>query len=75
LGKFGEVRVKSFAPPTFASSYTYDEKAPPTPLPLFQKGREENNLAMSPFSGVPVHIILHALSLSVVVGASLQSVV
>jgi len=51
-GKFGEIRAKSFAPQKFSCPYTYDEKAPPTPLPLFWKGRGENALAMSPFSGV-----------------------
>jgi len=35
FGKFGENRAKSFALPKFACSYTYDEKAPPLPLPLF----------------------------------------
>jgi len=46
----------------------YDEKAPPPPLPLFWKGRGWNALAMPPFFGIPVHIILHALSLFVVSG-------
>jgi len=67
-GKFGAFRAKSFAPQKFACSYTYDEKAPLPPLPLFWKGRGGNALAMRPFSGVPVSIILHALSLLVVVG-------
>jgi len=66
-GKFGEVRVKSFAPQKFACSYTCDEKTLPPPLPLFWKGRGGNALAMPPFSDVPVHIILHALFLLVVV--------
>jgi len=66
-GKFGEIRAKPFLPQTFAWSYTYDEKTPPPPLPLFRKGRGENSLAMPPFSGVPVHIFLHALSLLVAV--------
>ena len=61
-GKFGEIREKSFAPQKFACSYTYDEKALPLPLPLFWKGRGDDALAMPPFSGVPVHIILHAVS-------------
>jgi len=34
-GKFGEIKAKSFAHPKFACSCTYDEKAPPPPLPLF----------------------------------------
>ena len=67
-GKFGEIRAKSFASQKLACSYTYDEKAPPPPLPLFWQGRGGNALVMPPFSGVPVHIILHALSLLVVVG-------
>ena len=46
----------------------YDEKAPPPPLHLFWKGRGWNALAMPPFFGIPVHIILHALSLFVVSG-------
>jgi len=66
LGKFGEIRAKSFAPKKFACSYTYDEKVPPPLLSLFWKGRGENDLSMPLFSGVPVHIILHALSLLVV---------
>ena len=65
LGKFGEIRAKSFAPPKFACTYTYDEKAPPPPLHLVWKGRGRNALAMPPLSGVPLHIILHALSLLV----------
>ena len=67
-GKFGETRAKFFSPQKFACSYTYDGKAPPPPLPLFWKDRGGNALAMPPFSGVPVHIILHALSLRVDVG-------
>jgi len=47
--------------------YCY-EKTPPPPLPAFWKGRGGNGPAMPPFCGVPVHIILHALSLLVVVG-------
>ena len=66
-GKFGEIRAKSFAPPKCACSYTCDEKAPSLPLPFFWKGRGENALAMPPFSGIPLHIILHAISLLVVV--------
>ena len=60
-GKFREIQAKSFAPPKFACSYTYDEKAPPLPLPLFWKGRRGNALAIPPFSGEPMHIILRAL--------------
>ena len=60
-GKSWEIRAKSFAPPKFACSYIYDEKAPPLPLPLFWKGGRGNALAMTPFSGIPVHIILRAL--------------
>jgi len=60
-GKFGKIRAKSFAPQKFACSYTYDEKAPPTPLPIFWQGRGGNALVMPPFSVVPVRIILHAL--------------
>jgi len=67
-----EIRAKSFAPQKFACSYTYDEKIPPPLLPLFRKGREGNALAMPPFSGVPVQIILHALSLLVVVSYSVS---
>jgi len=59
--KFGEIWAKSFAPQRFACSYTYDENAPPRPLPFFWKGRGGNALAMPPFSGVPVNIIQHAL--------------
>jgi len=66
-GKFGEIKAKSFAHPKFACSCTYDEKAPPPPLPLFWKDRGGNALAEPLFSGVPVHIILHALSLLIVV--------
>ena len=53
-----EIRTKSLACRKFACSYTYDEKAPPLPLPLFWKGSLGNALAMPPFSGIPVHIIL-----------------
>jgi len=35
LGKFGEIRAKSFATKKFACSYTYDEKVPPPLLSLF----------------------------------------
>ena len=55
-------------PQNFACCYTNDEKAPPIPLPHFRKDREGNAPAMPPFSGVPVHIILHALCLLVVEG-------
>jgi len=72
--KFGEIQAKSCTHQNFACSYTYNENAPPPPLPLFWKGREGNALAMLPFTGVPVHIILHELSLLVAegYGASLQ---
>jgi len=43
-------------------------KGTSAPFFLFWKGRGGNALAMPPFSGVLVHIILHALSLLVVVG-------
>jgi len=42
------------------------KKAPPPPFHPFWKIRGGNAPAMPPFSGVPVHIILHALSLLVV---------
>jgi len=47
--------------------YCYD-KAPPLPLSPFWKDKGGNAPAMLPFSGVPVHIILHALTLLAVVG-------
>jgi len=62
-----EIREKPFAPQKFACSYTCGEKTSPPPLPLFRKGRKGNALAMPPFSGVSVQIILHVLSLLVVV--------
>jgi len=43
-------------------------KSTPAPVVLFLKGRGTNAPAMPPLSGVPVHIILHTLSLLVVVG-------
>jgi len=42
FGKFGEIRAKSFTPRKFACSYTNDEKAIPSPLPLFWTGRGGN---------------------------------
>jgi len=69
-GKFGEIRAKILHNPKFAYSSTYDEKS--HPLLLFWNDRGMNPPAMSPFSGFPVHIILHALSLLVVVGYSLS---
>ena len=45
--------------------YCY-KKAPPPPLHPFWKGKGGNDPAMALFYGVPVHIILHALSLLVV---------
>ena len=65
-GNFVEIRAKPFAPQKFACSSTYGEKISPPPLPFFRKDREGNALAMPPFSGVPVQIILHAFSLLVV---------
>jgi len=35
-GKFGEFGQKSFTPPKFACSYTYEKAAPP-PLPPFER--------------------------------------
>jgi len=40
-GKFGEIRATSFAPQKFACSYAYDEKAPPPPLPSFERAEGE----------------------------------
>ena len=36
-GKFGEIRGKSFAPQTFACSYTYDEKVPLPRCPSLER--------------------------------------
>jgi len=52
----------------FACCYTNDEKAPPIPLPHFRKDRGGNAPTTPPFYCIPVHIILNALSLLVVVG-------
>jgi len=68
LGTCGQ----KIAPPKCACSYTFYEKAPSSPLPPFLKGQEGKGPAMPPFSGVPVHIILYALSLLVVVSCKVS---
>jgi len=71
---FGEVWGNSGKTPSqpqkFAFSSSYDEKSPPL-LPV-SNDRGMNAPAMPPSSGVPVHIILHALPLLIVVGYNLS---
>jgi len=67
-GIFGKIPEKILRPPKFACCYINDEKAPTILLPHFLKDSGRNTPAMPPLPGVPVHIILHALSLLVVVG-------
>jgi len=47
-------------------------KATSAPVAPFMKGQRGNAPAMPPFSGVPVHIILHALCLLVVVSCKVS---
>jgi len=63
LGKF---RKRSFAPKKFVCCYTNHEKGTSDPIALVLKGQRGKYPAMPPFSGVPMHIILHTLSLLVV---------
>jgi len=73
FGRVWENSGKNPSPPKkFACSYTYDEKSHPPPLPLFWKGRGGKALVIPPFSGVSVHVILHAVSLLVVVGCNVS---
>jgi len=62
LGKFGHT---SFSPPKFCL-LLHVWKGISVPVAPLLKGQKRKCPAMPQFSGVPVHIILHALSLLVV---------
>ena len=60
-GKFGKIRAKFLRIPKKFLLLHLWWKGTSAPLPPFWKDRGGNALAMTPFVGVPVHIILHAL--------------
>jgi len=64
LGKFG----KNPSHPTHLPAPTRMMKRHLRLVATLLKGQKGNGLAMPPFSSVPMHIILHALSLLAVVG-------
>ena len=69
-GKFGEIRAKILHKPKICLLINLSWKI--TQLLPFWNDSGMNAPAMPPSSGVPVHIILHALSLLVVVGYNLS---
>jgi len=70
-GKFGEIRQNTSHPKSLPGPTPMTKRQLRPVAPLL-KGQRGNALAMPPFSGVPVHIILHALSLLVVVSRNVS---
>ena len=60
LGKFGEIWAKILRTPKNLPARTPMMKITSASIAPFWKGRWENVPAIPPFSGIPVHIVLHS---------------